>query len=249
MSLSAVQIKENFDKLISVIEENIKGERGSKLKDFHLRLDVRIAMAPASMKKAYHNAFPGGYVIHILNVIEAALKIKDAWVDMGAEIDFTFEELYMAAICHDLGKLGTLEEEYYLDCDEQWLLKKGQVYVSNPKLQYMKVPERSLFLLQQAGIILTEKEYLTIKLHDGLYEEGNKAYLISYNEDYELKTILPYIIHQADLLCSKTEKKVDNTPTKTIASAPSGVKTTTISVTKPAVKKTGNASLDKFLNE
>jgi hypothetical protein len=249
MSLSAVEIKENFEKLIETISENIPGERGVKLKNLHTSMDVRIAMAPASMKKAYHNAFPGGYVIHILNVIEAALKIKDVWVDMGSDIDFTFEELYMAAICHDLGKLGTVEEEYYLPCDEQWLLKKGQVYVSNPKLQYMKVPERSLFLLQQAGITLTEKEYLTIKLHDGLYEEGNKAYLISYNEDYELKTILPYIIHQADLLCSKTEKKVDNPPTKTIASAPSGVKPTTLSITKPVAKKTGNASLDKFLNE
>jgi hypothetical protein len=62
-------------------------------------------------------------------------------------------------------------------------------------------------ILQSEGIEMSEKEYLAIKLHDGLYEEANKSYYISYSEDYALKTSLPYILHQADLIASKSEEK------------------------------------------
>ena len=51
---------------------------------------------------------------------------------------------------------------------------------------------------------MTDKEYLAIKLVDGLYEDSNKAYFMAYNEDYELKTMLPHVLHQADLISCKT---------------------------------------------
>ena len=69
----------------------------------------------------------------------------------------------------------------------------------------MRIADRSLFYLQQAGISVTETEFLAIKLHDGLYEEGNKPYYITFSEDVAIKSNLPYIIHQADLMAARIE--------------------------------------------
>jgi hypothetical protein len=54
---------------------------------------------------------------------------------------------------------------------------------------------------------------LGIKLHDGLYDEANKPYYISYLEDRKLKTSLPFVLHQADLLAARVEyENRDKTP-------------------------------------
>jgi len=206
MELNATQLSENYEVLAKVIETKITGGRKEQLLGLHEDWYSRIVTAPASMKVSYHNCFPGGYVLHVLNVIKAVGLVSDAWKKMkGKDLDFTPEEMYFSAICHDLGKIGTEDQDYYVPCEEQWMLKKGQKYVINPSIQYMKVAERSLMVLQSRGIKMSEKEYLGIKLHDGLYEDSNKAYFISYSEDYALKTDLPYVLHQADLIASKTE--------------------------------------------
>jgi hypothetical protein len=207
MTLTADQLQENYEVLVKVIETKITGERKDKLLQLHEDWAARIAVAPASMKTNYHNAFAGGYVLHVLNVVKAVGLVSDSWKKMGVTLDFTQEEVYFSAICHDLGKVGTEEEDYYVPCGEAWMLKKGQMYVMNPRLQYMKVAERSLMNLQRRGIVISEKEYLSIKLHDGLYEDSNKAYFISYSEEYALKTYLPHVLHQADMIAAKSEEK------------------------------------------
>ena len=40
---------------------------------------------------------------------------------------------------------------------------------------------------------------------DGLYNEATKKYWISYNEDFQLKTDLPYILHWADNMSTRQE--------------------------------------------
>ena len=230
--MTAKDLLDNYEKLVIFIEDSFDGERKEKLMWLYEKLSDRIATAPASMKKQYHNAYPGGYVAHVLNVIKAAEKVYKVWEEMGAEFNFTIAELRFAALNHDLGKIGTKTDEYYIPCQEEWMRKKGQEYVMNPNIQYMKVAERSLMILQQNQISVTENEYLAIKLHDGLYEDANKAYYISYSEDMQLKTTLPYILHQADLMCAKIEGQ---------ANSPKQIKMT--------LAKTGNKTLDKFLNE
>ena len=38
---------------------------------------------PASHKKAYHNAFPGGYIDHVNRVVSGALAINKVWKEFG----------------------------------------------------------------------------------------------------------------------------------------------------------------------
>jgi len=160
----------------------------------------------ASGKPSFHNAFPGGYIDHVNRVVHCALKTKQLWEEMGASIDFTDEELVFAALNHDLGKIGTQQEAYYLPQTDKWRQDKlGEIYTHNKDLSYMLIQDRSLFTLQQNQIPVSEKEFLAIKLHDGLYDDVNKPYYISFNPDSKLRTNLVYILHQADFLASKIE--------------------------------------------
>ena len=205
--LQANQIEENWKSLLQLIEDNFDGERKEKLLEMYEHFEDRMIMAPASSKEHFHNAFPGGYVEHVLNITNAVQKVYKTWVDCGAHINFTEEEMMFSTIHHDLGKVGGLEEDYYIPNDSEWHRKnQGKIYGHNPQLQYMNVTDRSMWLLQHFGVKMTDTEYLGLKLADGLYEEGNKSYYMNFNPAFELQTNLPYIVHQADMIASKIER-------------------------------------------
>ena len=235
MELSAEQIQANWEKHLKIVDTFITGDRKDKLKALYVSLADNIVLAPASGKPSYHNAFPGGYVDHVNRVVHCALKTKQLWLDMGATIDFSDEELVFAALNHDLGKIGEVNKPYYLQQTDKWRQDKlGEVYTHNKDLSYMLIQDRSLFTLQQNQIAMSEKEYLAIKLHDGLYDDVNKPYYISFNPDSKLRTNIVYILHQADFLASKIE--YDRWKSE------GGVQESVVSKVKTTTGKTVNAS-------
>jgi hypothetical protein len=207
MKLTAEQIQENWDKFLSIIDKYISEPRGSKLKAFYEQYAERIMLMPASHKKEYHNAFPGGYIDHVLRVINCALKLNQVWVQMGVdESTYTIEELVFAALNHDLGKMGDEKNESYIPQDDQWRRDKlGEDYKFNNQLEYMSVPDRGLHLLMSHDITFSRNEMLAIKLHDGLYDDANKPYLMSWSPETKPRTALVFIVHQADLMAARIE--------------------------------------------
>jgi hypothetical protein len=210
--LTEEQIVSNWEKFIGILDvlgttDKTSDNRWNKLYTFYDKHADRIAMMPASSKTSYHSSFPGGYIFHILKVLECAKDVYKSWKKNGATINFSEEELMFVCLFHDKGKEGDLDnnQEYYVENDSDWHVKRGEVYKTNPELSFMKVPDRSLFMLQKHCVEVSENEYLAIKLHDALYEDGNKSYLISYSPEYALRTNLPYILHQADLMAAKIE--------------------------------------------
>jgi hypothetical protein len=75
----------------------------------------------------------------------------------------------------------------------------------NTKVPFASVPDRGLFLLQSHGIQYTFNEMITIQTHDGLYDEANKKYLMTYMPEQKPRTCLPFIVHQADLMAARIE--------------------------------------------
>lgn len=206
MEISAERIEKNFQRHLNIIETFISGERKGRVFDMINSLGDTYIMTPASGKRHFHNAFMGGYIDHVNRVVQYALKQKELYSSMKGFIDFTDEELVMVALFHDLGKVGNGELENYIPQTDKWRNEKlGEIFGNNPALQFMLIQDRSLYLLQKFGITLTEKEFLGIKLHDGVYEDGNKPYYFSNSPDSKLKTNLVYIIHAADFLASKVE--------------------------------------------
>ena len=205
--LKAEQIQSNLEQFYSNIEQYIAEPRKSQLLKLYKGQEELLAMAPASSKASFHNSFPGGYVDHINRVVVAALVISTVWTDFGANTaTFTREELVFSAINHDLGKLGLDGKPRYIPNDSEWHVKnQGANYKPNAELPFLPVQDNSLFILQSAGIQLSVNEYIAIKIHDGLYDDGNKAYLISGQNESKLRSSLPLILHQADMLASRVE--------------------------------------------
>ena len=207
MKLTAEQIQQNWIDFGEIIKSYISEPRRSQLLDFYSKYSERVMLMPASHKKEYHNAFPGGYVDHILRVVDCALKLNDIWIEMGVDAStYTKEELVFAALNHDLGKMGDEKNESYLPQDDQWRRDKlGEDYKFNNRLEYMSVPDRGLHLLMSHGITFSRNEMLAIKLHDGLYDDANKPYLMSWSPETKPRTALVFIVHQADLMAARIE--------------------------------------------
>jgi len=204
--LSPEQMAENLAKFYSFIGKYISGDRKDMLLEMYKDIEETLATSPASTKISHHNAFAGGYLDHVNRVTEAALVFEKVWDKFGQSKNYTTEELAFSALNHDLGKLGTNDQPVYIPNQSQWHREnQGLMFNYNPAIAHMRIAERSLFVLQKYGIQVSENEFLAIRLHDGLYEEANKQYYITYNKDTELRSNIAYILHQADLMASKIE--------------------------------------------
>ena len=209
MKLTADQIAQNWDELLNIIKTEFTGDRKAKLLAMYADLEDRMAMSPASSFNHYHNAFPGGYVEHVLRVIKCAQEVHALWTRMGGDMSgYTREELMFTALNHDIGKMGFPGDgnEIYQINDSEWHRKnQGKEYKINPNNPFTLVNDLSLWLLGHYGISVTWNEMLGIKLTDGLYDESNKPYFISRSADAKLKTNLGYVMHQADSMAARIE--------------------------------------------
>ena len=198
------KIKEDYDRFMSLIEEDPRSEN---LKRMYEDLDQELAEAPAAAVQHHHNAFPGGYLDHVLRVYDISVEMTKTFHAFEGELNFTSQELQFATLHHDLGKLGEPSEPYYVEQDSDWHRKTlGQNYKYNNTIQYMSVTDRAHYMLQQYDIKITKNEWLGIHLSDGMYEDSNKSYLMNRMYPYPMKTNIPYIVHVSDYLAMVVEK-------------------------------------------
>lgn len=193
--------KETFLTLKEYAQEHFEEKRYENVMMMFRHFGQRLLDAPASSNIYFHNAYPGGYLDHVLNVIEAAFHIRDVIVEIGGEIDFTDEEMVFSAMFHDLAKLGTLDKPNYIKMDG--VDARGKAYKYNTDIPYLSYTDRSLWLLQHFGISTTAKEMKAIRMADGLFEPANKEYFFRSSP---FPGHLSYVIHWADHLSTNCEK-------------------------------------------
>ena len=204
--LTPQQIEQNWNKLRNIIQDTFEGERLDNLNKMYDHFEDRMCMAPASGKEHFHYAHVGGYVEHVLHIIDYSQQLRSVWEKNGATINFTDEELIFAAMHHDLGKVGDLEHDYYVPNESEWHRKnQGAIYTHNKELQHMTVTDRAIFLLGHFKVPMSENEYIGLRLTDGMYEEANKAYYIAYQPERQLRSNIAYILHQADMMATHIE--------------------------------------------
>ena len=205
MSISADKIQLNWEKHLKIVDTYLT-TRKDQVKTMLDSLSEVYIMAPASGKTWYHSAFPGGYVDHVNRVVQYAVKQARLYAEMGGTVDFTEEELVFSALFHDLGKIGDGEKPNYIPQTDKWRQDKlSEMYTFNSDLDFMLIPDRSLFILQKFGIKVNQKEFLAIRLHDGVFDKANEAYFFSHMESSRQKTSIISILHSADFLASKVE--------------------------------------------
>ncbi len=200
------QITENYAKFLQIIEDTFSEERASKILAMYDHIGERLYTAPASSYEQFHLPVVGGYIQHVLNIIELSEKVQELFKATGGVIDFTDEERIFAAMHHDLGKLGDEDSEYYQIETSEWHRKnQGRLYKTNTNMKNMAIHDRTFFLLQKFGIEYSINEFFGIRLADGLFESDNDYYYKTFNADKKFKNNIQYVIHWADWMTSVVE--------------------------------------------
>ena len=222
--LTEEKIKSNWEDYRNSVN-TLFPSRKDALNKMYDELEDRMVFMPASSMEHFHNAFAGGYVDHVLRVMDCVETLHDAWAGMGANMaGYTFEEMMFAAMHHDLGKAGfpgSGNEVYQTETSDWHRKNQGKLYKTNAAIPFAMVPDLSVWLLQEYDVKLSWAEYQAIKIHDGMYDEANKPYFVSRSPQSKLKTNLPIILHHADHMASTIEYErwkqfKDGTPTPVV---------------------------------
>jgi hypothetical protein len=143
----------SYTKLIDKID------RGEGLTRMMEDLGERLLMCPAEPRNDSPGCEPGGLIQQAITVARGMKRVNDTF-EMGAAT----ESILVVGLLHELGKVGNLEEPYFVPEEEHWRREKlGAFYKPNEGMSRMTIPERSLYLLQHYGVHLTEEEFMAIR--------------------------------------------------------------------------------------
>lgn len=133
----------------------------------------RLVMSPASPKEDQHGCYPGGLIEHSLDVTIMMRTLNKA---LGSKVPT--DSVLKVGLLHDIGKIGDLETDYFVEQDSSWHREKlGQLYKYNEDLEKMSTSHRTLYLLQHFGVVLSKDEWLAIQLAQGSHFEENRFYV------------------------------------------------------------------------
>jgi len=167
--MSIEQIESNW----KTYEKLCKRLSDSSLNQLLDTLGERIVMCPASSRTDQHNCEPGGLVQHSLDTTVTMRTLNES---LGFNLPVV--SILRVGLLHDLGKVGDLENDYFVEQDSDWHREKlGQNYKYNEDLQKMSVSHRTLCLLQHFGVTLSTDEWLAIQLAQGSHFEENRFYV------------------------------------------------------------------------
>lgn len=188
--LSEEMILKNYERFMKGAEKY--GFSSDKL--FEL-LGKEFIEAPASTKLDRHNAFKGGLIDHILRVTEIALKINKS-LPVGLQSDVN--SLVKVGFLHQIGKA-----KLYKPNTSQWHVEKlGEVYEYANDSVPLSVGEKSIFTINEAGIILTREEYQAILNYSKPYEDKQALYF-TCNLGEVLSQAIDWAIREEKLINNK----------------------------------------------
>ena len=163
------QLQSNWEKYSSLLKR-LSDDNLNKLLD---DLGERLIMCPASPRLDQYGAVPGGLIDHALQVTSTMRTLNSA-----IELDLSTASVIKIGLLHEIGKVGDLTKRYFVEQDSSWHREKlGQMFKFNESLNKMSVSHRTLWLLQQYGIILSNDEWLAIQLAAGFHFEENRFYV------------------------------------------------------------------------
>ena len=152
------------DRLISKIKD--RAEQASRFEAF---LKKETSWLTASASTRFHIPERGGLITHSVNVANTLLKLSKVLSPELSE-----ESCVIAALYHDVGKVGYAGIPYYIETNEYSFKKRGIRYRINPECPYMDIATRSLYLVSQY-VELSSEEAQAIRYHDGQYIEENRG--------------------------------------------------------------------------
>ena len=192
------KLKIYVDFATKLIDDYFTNSRKVVIEEMLDKIGDRFFSSPCCSKLDFstpgHPCSPGGLIVHSIEVVKLAFKMyKTLNVE---ELEVPKQSLVLASLFHDLGKIGTLEQSYYITQNDSWRRNKlGELYTINKELDdSLTHAQRSVRLLSQFGIELTNLEHDAILLHDGIFVTENQNRESMYTRNKLLR-----IIHFADM--------------------------------------------------
>ena len=156
--------------------------------------------APASSQG--HHAFPGGLLDHSLNVYDAAMSVRDTIVSMRPDLECELkpDSIAIAALLHDVCKADFYQLVKKKRRNEIGIYEDVEAYEIHDENFPVGHGEKSVILLLQSGLDLTDDEIYAIRWHMGPWNL-NRDDERFYRQAGKL-TSLQTLIHIADTLAS-----------------------------------------------
>ncbi len=206
MKYNPEYILSRWEKLMEYVETYFEGSQKENILKLYKHFEERMIDAPASSRPHHHNCFVGGYLDHTVRVVDTALNMKEQFITLEVDVTASDSDIVLAAMFHDLGKVGDLDNPYYITQTDEWRRNKlKEWYTFNNKLEPMSVTDRALWLLQHFEVKVSPEVWKAIKLSDGMFDDGNTKLFRSPDVN---RNVLHYIVHFADWLSTIAEKQL-----------------------------------------
>ena len=158
--------------------------------------------APASTR--FHGNYEGGLLEHSLNVYYALCIINEITSDFAENVNIENETIVISCLLHDLCKANTYKKALRWRKDENNRWESYDTFEFNED-EPLGHGEKSVYLIQRAGMELMDDEVYMIRWHMGGFEEGNKMALSTAMSKCPGITLM----HSADLIATNImERKV-----------------------------------------
>jgi hypothetical protein len=152
--------KEQQIKNVMETWQTFMGVISSKVTDVNARAGLlalceeqqsRIAACPSASRAEYFGAFPGGLAKYSLDVLKVMKELNKLY-----NTNLSTDDLIVTALFHNVGKIGSSDQDYYLTQESEWHRNKGMLYEINPQLQNIQPSIRSLWWLNHYAVPLTD---------------------------------------------------------------------------------------------
>jgi hypothetical protein len=154
--------------------------------------DEKVINASFGMSLDSGSAYPGAFVYNSIMIAEYAKKLNEL---LPESMRVDNKSIYRVALLQHIGKVVM-----YTENDNEWEVKnRGFAYKFIDQNTALRCGERALFILMQAGVVLTEDEFEAIRIVDKSKEDDSFAKFYS--------NTLAFIIRQANEFVSTINKQ------------------------------------------
>lgn len=194
--IACTMLKEQFTELWDQIEDRPGLDNCLQW----LENETDFFAAPASTK--YHSAEPGGLCRHSLNVCDALFKLLDVF-DQYGETEIDDSSIILVTLLHDVCKTNFYSMTTRRQRAEDGSWQDVRAYMKDDAMP-MGHGEKSLYLLLQTGLKLTDEEAAAIRWHMGAYHDYDQRKTL--DQAFQ-KYPLALFLHLADMIASQYYEK------------------------------------------
>jgi hypothetical protein len=164
-------IEKNYNVFLKICTN--LGDRSQIFENFVENYSDRLAVCPLTTNSEFGWCYPGGLVEYSLSVFRNCKNL----VKLHPVLNVDSNSLKIVSLFHAFGLIGSDDMDLF-EPSEKYFAERGKLYQINKNISFMTTPHRTLFLLQNYGIKLSEEEWVAILLSNGENSNDSGRYML-----------------------------------------------------------------------